>query len=240
MLHKNFYKSSLTMLAMVSAIALSSVTQAAVVPLVNAGFDADNASAGDVFGATGWNAFGGGTFTTDGTNGPGAFPNCCSPVANSLDNSFKVFSTSGAFQSFAATAGDVFTMNGFGQNYGGDPLLNVSSLLLQIAFFDANGLPAGTEAGGNASQGFNLFDSNAVDANTPQDVWTAMGVGTAAAPDNTAEVRFIVLGLAGSGGAGFFDSMSAEQVPAIPVPAAVWLFGSGLLGLVGVARRRKA
>ena len=27
--------------------------------------------------------------------------------------------------------------------------------------------------------------------------------------------------------------------PAIPVPAAVWLFGSGLLGLVGVARRRK-
>jgi len=29
-------------------------------------------------------------------------------------------------------------------------------------------------------------------------------------------------------------------VAAIPVPAAVWLFGSGLLGLVGVSRRRKA
>ena len=28
--------------------------------------------------------------------------------------------------------------------------------------------------------------------------------------------------------------------PEIPVPAAVWLFGSGLLGLVGVARRRKS
>jgi len=26
----------------------------------------------------------------------------------------------------------------------------------------------------------------------------------------------------------------------VPVPAAVWLFGSGLLGLVGVARKRKA
>ena len=26
----------------------------------------------------------------------------------------------------------------------------------------------------------------------------------------------------------------------VPVPAAVWLFGSGLLGLVGIARRKKA
>lgn len=29
-------------------------------------------------------------------------------------------------------------------------------------------------------------------------------------------------------------------VSAVPVPAAVWLFGSGLLGLVGVARRKKS
>ena len=30
------------------------------------------------------------------------------------------------------------------------------------------------------------------------------------------------------------------DVSAVPVPAAVWLFGSGLVGLAGVARRRKA
>jgi hypothetical protein len=32
----------------------------------------------------------------------------------------------------------------------------------------------------------------------------------------------------------------AGGIPIIPIPAAVWLFGSGLLGLVGIARRRKA
>ena len=36
------------------------------------------------------------------------------------------------------------------------------------------------------------------------------------------------------------DFLSTPTTSPVPVPAAVWLFGSGLLGLVGVARRRKA
>lgn len=36
------------------------------------------------------------------------------------------------------------------------------------------------------------------------------------------------------------DTLIAKASPVVPVPAAVWLFGSGLLGLVGVARRKKA
>ncbi len=38
----------------------------------------------------------------------------------------------------------------------------------------------------------------------------------------------------------YFDNISiTADVSAVPVPAAVWLFGSGLLGLIGVARRKK-
>ena len=35
-----------------------------------------------------------------------------------------------------------------------------------------------------------------------------------------------------------FDNLEFEEVTAVPVPAAVWLFGSGLLGLVAVSRRK--
>ena len=34
-------------------------------------------------------------------------------------------------------------------------------------------------------------------------------------------------------------STSAFNVNPVPVPAAVWLFGSGLIGLIGLARRKK-
>jgi len=36
------------------------------------------------------------------------------------------------------------------------------------------------------------------------------------------------------------NSMTVLSVSNVPVPAAVWLFGSGLLGLIGMARRKKA
>ncbi len=35
------------------------------------------------------------------------------------------------------------------------------------------------------------------------------------------------------------NEFSLAAINAVPVPAAVWLFGSGLIGLVGIARRRK-
>jgi len=40
-------------------------------------------------------------------------------------------------------------------------------------------------------------------------------------------------------GGGYDSGLALVGTTAVPVPAAVWLFGSGLLGLVGVARRKK-
>jgi hypothetical protein len=44
---------------------------------------------------------------------------------------------------------------------------------------------------------------------------------------------------AGGPFAGFNWNFSAYAPTAVPVPAAAWLFGSGLMGLVAAARRRK-
>ena len=41
-----------------------------------------------------------------------------------------------------------------------------------------------------------------------------------------------------SGGVAWIFHMIAGDVGAAPLPAALWLFGSGLLGLIGVARRK--
>ena len=38
-----------------------------------------------------------------------------------------------------------------------------------------------------------------------------------------------------------WDNISiTADIGAVPIPAAVWLFGSGLIGLIGIARRKKA
>jgi len=56
---------------------------------------------------------------------------------------------------------------------------------------------------------------------------------------DTLQFGFIATATNYNGSAVFYDNISFERVEVIPVPAAVWLFGSGLVGLVGVARRRK-
>jgi hypothetical protein len=38
----------------------------------------------------------------------------------------------------------------------------------------------------------------------------------------------------------FAWAVHSGDVSAVPIPTAIWLFGSGLLGLIGVARTKKA
>lgn len=47
-------------------------------------------------------------------------------------------------------------------------------------------------------------------------------------------------GLGGSSDNVGLDNILFSQMAAVPVPAAVWLFGSGLLGLIGFSKRKKS
>ena len=55
-------------------------------------------------------------------------------------------------------------------------------------------------------------------------------------PGILASQLFVVL----QGTSGPIYASGGQPVNAVPLPAAVWLFGSGLLGLAGLARRKKA
>jgi len=63
--------------------------------------------------------------------------------------------------------------------------------------------------------------------------------GTTWVADNEADALYsangdiVSLSFAGNG-----DAILVDVVTTVPVPAAVWLFGTGLVGLAGVARRR--
>ena len=76
--------------------------------------------------------------------------------------------------------------------------------------------------------------------NPDPNVWTSFTFTGTTGPDVGGGVT-LQLGATNGPAAGTFmvyDNIIID-VTAVPVPAAVWLFGSGLLGLVGVARRRK-
>jgi hypothetical protein len=56
----------------------------------------------------------------------------------------------------------------------------------------------------------------------------------------TGVVQSYILGTATVGTNGTLTISGSSGAAPVPLPAAVWLFGSGLLGLVGVSRRRKS
>jgi len=100
-----------------------------------------------------------------------------------------------------------------------------------------------SELSGGGTSGGGILGGAPLAINADPDVWTPFSFTVTTGSDVSGGVT---LQLGATNGSGtpttmFYDNISImADVNAVPVPAAVWLFGSGLLGLVGVARRKKA
>ena len=185
----------------------------------------------------------------DGMGGPGTLvlaamdfnwgPNTNIPVY-AVGDAAGFFGASGPAPGTLLSAGDVVT--GVGANsttvasmgaYGGyaNPALS-APLPFAMTTLDpqqnANGDLVGNPChGSGAILGCNLGD----------DGISGVAMATAPFPDHNANFDITTMTICAVDGVG---NPCQNVTPPIPVPAAVWLFGSGLLGLVGVARRRKA
>ena len=180
-------------------------------------------------GAPGWTTFGG-FFTVDQVTF----------AANAFDGNqaAKVFGVAGAYQEFSVNPLDLVTAGAYVINDSNDVMGPGQVAGVNLEWFKASGDPVTAGGAPIVSIGSAIQGDSA-----PLDVWTHVGVEGAAVPvgDNgVAEVvRMVIItgDFAGQGGgAPKFDAASLYIVP-IPVPAAVWLFGSAL-GLLAAARRR--
>ncbi len=206
------------LLAAMAVVAVTAHSARAVNLLANPGFELPVLAGGDTFGAVGWTDFGGGTYTIK-----------VSP--HSGDNAFKTFGgTSGAFQSFAASAGQLWQGSAWILNPNFDAMAGAQIATANIEWRDA----------GNNLISF-LGSAPPITAATPQGSgpsgYTQVTVA-GVAPLGTANARFVLL--TGSftgpgGGAPFFDDASFEQVPE---PASLMLAGAAVLGIAALRRRR--
>jgi len=130
-----------------------------------------------------------------------------------------------------ATEGSVFSLSSMVNTTNMNAYANAG---LQIAFFDV------ANPGVSVSP-LATFESSSV---TGQD-WQQLMVTSAAAPAGTQAVRFTLTSYAaqqsttdwyGTGSA-YFDNVDAE---AVPEPTSLLLLGSGLVGLMGLGKKKKA
>ncbi len=103
-----------------------------------------------------------------------------------------------------------------------------NKMVADLAITTTNGINGGIyNAAGNSGNLANTFPDNAIltlSIITDPNSWTLNAISND------------ILRMQRTG----VDGQGSLKIPGVPIPAAVWLFGSGLLGLVGVARRKRA
>jgi hypothetical protein len=252
MLKKEVYKISLTALAMSTAIAYAPVSSAALAYSTNF----ESYTSGDVEDFKIGNIVNGGAGWFPGTFGaPGDYNNGYSAIVHEGgpaqgNNQLSVFSDYNPWSPFTAGAGT--TIQAF--VYRDVGFIDASDVGTTLTFsFDAKlgnlAAPSQAEAfikvldavGGTYNEWVNIvFDS---DANLTTD-WSGGSVSflvDASLVGQLVQVGFNNTATDWGASGVVYDNLcvgSGCGAPAVPVPAAVWLFGSGLLGLVGVARRK--
>ena len=107
-----------------------------------------------------------------------------------------------------------------------------------LADGSAYGAATLTAAGGNDS----LINVNLTGANVFTDIDSSLAsfdglfaIGGYLSTIDSTNKEFL---FNGTGGTNFFKSVLTIETTIVPVPAAVWLFSSGLIGLIGMARRK--
>jgi len=184
--------------------------------LTNPGFETDNASAGDVAGASGWGQFNF-AFTTK------------SVTPHSGTQELKVFGPffigggSGVTQAVPASPGQSFSASAWLRDDSSDPMLGSNFAQVQLQYLDSSNNVIVTDSSPN----FTALD--------PINTWekeSASGI----APAGTAKAQIVLVHVQinnpVTGGSVFFDDASLDLVPE---PGSLALLGIG--GLLAARRR---
>lgn len=175
------------------------------------------------------------TFKAESLNGIGAVTE-----NQTLNITIEAITAGYAIDSFLLQESGDYKLNGSGASSNVNGMLAVTSLtkttgvtfpmpFREEQFFDTGALAdtAGAPASWSTGAGIDLGTITGWEQDTKVTV-TIENLLTATTLNN-GEQAFVEKKFGGVG----------LSINPIPVPAAVWLFGSGLIGLVGVARRRK-
>lgn len=158
------------------------------------------------------------------------------PINGSTYNT--AFSNNGTADRGAATTTTDGTDGGW-RSSSGNPVSEMGHMyyvtLGNLGVCTPNG--SGSTTSCNTQTGFGLINTANFSNVKPSFYWSGSAINSIDAWN-----FFFSHGTQGGSGKGssFYTwAVHSGDVGAVPVPAAVWLFGSGLIGLIGVARRKK-